>query len=98
MNITAKDIINKLNRADSIMSKNPLVGGVGDNLKSVDPNEMALGIETEKEHIGKNRRLSTEQKTSIQADIAKDHLAEIPDYYTRLKAMERDAELAPNKD
>jgi len=48
----------------------------------VDPKELAMGIEVEKEHSD-NEELAEE--------IALDHLAEIPDYYTRLKKMEAEA-------
>jgi len=44
-----------------------------------DPAELAMGIEVEKEH--------TDNPETSKA-IAKDHLAELPDYYTRLKQME----------
>ena len=54
--------------------------GVGE--ENVDPDELAMGIEVEKEHT------SDEE---IAKKIALDHLAEIPDYYTRLKAMEAEA-------
>jgi len=47
-----------------------------------DANELAMGIEVELEHTD-NR--------SIAKSIAKDHLEEVPDYYTRLKAMEEEA-------
>jgi len=46
-----------------------------------DPKELAMGIEVEKEHL---------PYPSIAEKIAKDHLAEIPDYYTRLKKMEKE--------
>ena len=45
--------------------------------------ELAKGIRVEYEHT--NSRL-------VATLIAKDHLAEIPDYYTRLEKMEKDAE------
>lgn len=48
-----------------------------------DPTELAMGIEVEKEH--------TDTLETAKA-IAKDHLAEIPDYYTRLKKMEEESE------
>ena len=48
----------------------------------VNPQELAMGIEIEKEHTGNPQLAKT---------IALDHLAEIPDYYTRLKKMEREA-------
>jgi len=44
-----------------------------------DPKELAMGTEVEKEHM---------PYPSIAEKIAKDHLAEFPDYYTRLKKME----------
>ena len=44
-----------------------------------DPKELKMGIAVEAEHT--NSKLIAEK-------IAKDHLAEIPDYYTRLKKME----------
>jgi len=44
-----------------------------------DPKELAMGIKVEKEHL---------PYPSIAEKIAKDHLAELPDYYTRLKKME----------
>jgi len=48
-----------------------------------DPTELKMGIEVEKEHV---------PNLEIAKEIAKDHLAEIPDYYTRLKKMEKQAE------
>lgn len=86
-----KDIIKKMGGVKLILKGNPINGGVGDKLKGADPYELALGINVEKEHIGKNKKLTHKEKLTIQADIAKDHLAEIPDYYTRLKAMEKAA-------
>ena len=48
----------------------------------VDPKELEMGIGVEYEHtISK----------FISKRIALDHLAEIPDYYTRLKRMEEEA-------
>jgi len=48
----------------------------------VDPKELAMGIEVEKEHT---------DTVELAEEIALDHLAEIPDYYTRLKKMEKEA-------
>jgi hypothetical protein len=50
--------------------------------KDVNPDELAMGVEIEKEHT---------DDPEIAKRIALDHLAEIPDYYTRLKKMEEDA-------
>ena len=47
-----------------------------------DADQLARGIEIEKEHTDDEK---------ISKEIAKDHLSEIPDYYTRLDRMERKA-------
>lgn len=52
------------------------------NISDVDSDELNMGIEVEKEH-------TSDIKTSTR--IALDHLAEIKDYYTRLKKMEQEA-------
>ena len=44
-----------------------------------DPEQIKMGIAVEKEHT---------TSSSVAERIAKDHLAEIPDYYSRLKKME----------
>ena len=50
-----------------------------------DSNELAMGIDVEKEHT---------DSPEIAKEISKDHLAEIPDYYTRLKKMEEEGKAA----
>lgn len=55
------------------------------NEKDVDPKELAMGIEVEFEHTS-NREAAKK--------IALAHLLEFPDYYTRLKRMEAEAEKA----
>ena len=50
--------------------------------EQADPNELVMGIEVELEH--------TNDKEEAKV-IALQHLAEIPDYYTRLKQMEEEA-------
>jgi hypothetical protein len=61
----------------------PLKGGMaaskGVTAAKVDPEQLRLGVEVEKEHTAD---AATAQR------IALDHLAEIPDYYTRLQTME----------
>lgn len=47
--------------------------------KDADPKELEMGIKVEMEHT-KNK--------AIAKRIALDHLAELPDYYTRLNKME----------
>lgn len=49
----------------------------------VDPGELKVGIRVEYEHT---------DDYDIAKQIALDHLSEIPDYYTRLIKMEKDAE------
>jgi len=56
---------------------------VGFTREDADPDELAMGIEIEYEH--------TPDKSTAQR-IALDHLAELDDYYTRLKAMEAEGE------
>jgi len=46
-----------------------------------DANELAKGIAIEKEHT---------DDEELAKNIAKDHLTEIPDYYTRLARMEKE--------
>ena len=47
-----------------------------------DKKQLAMGIKVEHEHTDDD---------DIAEAIAKDHLAEIPDYYTRLRSMEAQA-------
>lgn len=56
--------------------------GINDNF---DPEQIKMGIEIEYEHT---------RKMEIARKIAYDHLAEIPDYYTRLAKMEEEAKRA----
>jgi 2'-5' RNA ligase len=64
--------------------KDQITGGIADKSmpSDFDPKELAMGIEVEKEHTN-NKKLARE--------IAMDHLKEIPDYYTRLAKMEKEA-------
>lgn len=71
-----------------------LVGGLADSLEIKDiadkfgldedfiKNEVEQGIKVEMEHVGDEE---------YAFEIAKDHLIEIPDYYTRLAEMELEA-------
>ena len=62
---------------------NILSGGQADKKKvterDVDPKELAMGMEVEKEHTSDE---------STAKEVALDHLVEIPNYYTKLKKME----------
>lgn len=66
------------------VNEDRLPGGKGDKLKAsdVDPAQLRMGIEVEMEHT-KDKRLARE--------IALDHLAEDPKYYTKLKRVHREA-------
>lgn len=67
--------------------------------------ELSIGTKVESEHdrtikfiadyLKKNNRLPSNEE--IHKSIAKDHLAEIPDYYTRLNKMESEAEKKMSK-
>jgi hypothetical protein len=82
-------------RTYKTFEKNTIKGGKSDNLSVEDiakkfnvpvskiKNQLELGIKVESEHTD-----SKEQ----QREIAMDHLAEIPDYYDRLKKMEDQGE------
>lgn len=54
-----------------------------------DPEQLAMGIEIEKEHT---------DCPDIAKSIAKDHLNEIKNYYSRLKQMEEEAQAETNED
>lgn len=50
--------------------------------KKFDEKQLRMGIDVEKEHT---------DVPEVAKAIAKDHLSEIPDYYTRLLRMESEA-------
>jgi len=62
---------------------NVLIGGLGDKIdeEDVDDDELMMGIEVEREH-------TTNKK--IAKEIALDHLAEDPQYYTKLKLIHKE--------
>lgn len=62
-----------------------LVGGDGDNItpKDVDPKELAMGLQEEKEH--------TDNK-AIRQEISLDHLSKNDKYYTELKQIDKAAQ------
>ena len=61
--------------------------GKAKNKGTYKPDEMAMGKKVEHEHTEGNKIQKTLQDV-IARKISKDHLKEIPDYYTRLKKME----------
>lgn len=79
------DPVPSIDKGDKDEDGEILEGGIGDNISNdaFDPVELAKGIEVEMEHIKEDR--------GVAEEIAKDHLTEIPDYYTRLEKMESDA-------
>ncbi len=62
---------------------NLLEGGIGDNLSDddVDKEELKKGLKVEKEHT-KDKRIAKE--------IALDHLAEDPNYYSKLEIIHKE--------
>lgn len=66
-------------------------GGFGDGLpdSAFDPDELKAGVLVELEHTN---------DPELAEEIAKDHLRELPDYYTRLKEMEEGGEKAMEQD
>jgi hypothetical protein len=61
-----------------------LEGGLGDDKlpNQFDPEQVAMGVKVEMEHT---------DNPLLAVEIALDHLTEIPDYYTRLDNMEKEA-------
>jgi len=76
------------------MNKDKIKGGLSDKMSKKDiankfkvsiqkiDKELSMGIKIEMEHVNTK---------SMAKEIAMDHLVEIPDYYTRLKKMEKEA-------
>jgi len=87
------DIARLFAKENHALNEEKIKGGKADNLsiddiaKKFDINpskirkELVMGVEVELEH--------TDSRTTAK-EIAMDHLSEIPDYYTRLKKMEKD--------
>jgi tRNA nucleotidyltransferase/poly(A) polymerase/2'-5' RNA ligase len=75
--------------------KGKIPGGFAEKEKKkpsdFDPDELKMGIEVEMEHLVGGGH-SDEEARAMAEEIAMDHLTEIRDYYTRLKAMEAEAE------
>ena len=70
---------------------------IGDQLNidwsTVDLEQFRMGIEVELEHGRRDPETDvTGDDPIVTAKIALAHLREIPDYYTRLERMEKDAE------
>jgi hypothetical protein len=69
----------------SMLKEDKIKGGLADKKKpeDFDPKELKIGIKIEMEHTNDEK---------LAKEIAMDHLTEIPDYYTRLKDMEKNVE------
>jgi len=78
------EYLNKLSDSNDI-SDDQLPVGKHNNIpdEKYDAKQLKMGIEVEKEHT---------DCPKIAKAIAKDHLAECADYYTRLAKMEKDCE------
>ena len=65
------------------------------DITNLDPKQLKMGIGVEREHKGKMGNDSQVISTDIEAlKISVAHLREIPDYYTRLDKMEKQASRA----
>jgi hypothetical protein len=76
------------------MQKDNLKGGKSDNLSLEDiAKKHGVGLNSIKTQIeiGKKIELEHVNCDDLAEEIAKDHLEEFPDYYTRLKDMEKQA-------
>lgn len=76
-----EEIVYRLATKFANFSKNGKANEVGITKKDVDEKELKIGIEVEKEHT---------PDLDVAERIALDHLAEMKDYYTKLKVMEGD--------
>lgn len=74
----------KLEKALPVVKTNNIVGGKADNVpdRNLSSQQLAAGMKVETEHT---------KDPEIAKEIASDHLAEIPDYYSRLNEMEEEA-------
>lgn len=81
--VTTKKLVqNYLSKiSESVEQKYPVGKHVEVSKDQFDSEQLKMGIEVEKEHT---------DDENIALEIAKDHLAEIPIYYTLLLQMEKD--------
>lgn len=86
--------IKKVEDDDDKDGKKPEKDNKGLLLGKAEPDseeELAMGVKVEMEHADTIKRIQSGELTDIKdiaTAIAQDHLKEMPDYYTRLKAME----------
>jgi hypothetical protein len=75
-------------------NKNKLVGGKADNLTPKDiANNFKVSVKYIKDQIKQGKKIESEHTddTEKQTEIVMDHLSEFPDYYKRIKKMEKEA-------
>ena len=71
--------------------------GVDFDVESFDLEQFRMGMDVELEHGSRNPETDvTDDDAAMTGKIALAHLREIPDYYTRLAAMEAEAEAQLN--
>jgi hypothetical protein len=76
------------------MNKNYLKGGKADKLSVADiakKHDISIDKIEAQIEMGKKVELEHVKNEKLAKEIAMDHLEEIPDYYTRLKKMEKEA-------
>jgi hypothetical protein len=75
-----------------LLEDEAIPGGLArhDKPSDFDPHEIMMGIKVEKEHLVGGGYSELDMRNKAR-EIAMDHLKEIPDYYTRLKKMEKGA-------
>lgn len=84
----------KINRQKTFTAKEALeIGGaIGIDFKKIDPEQFRRGLEVEMEHGTMFPEANvTNDDPILTGKIALAHLLEIPDYYTRLDKMEKEA-------
>ncbi len=85
---------------DQLNETNNLVGGKADKLTVKDiANKFGLYVSKIEAELTKGKKIEKEHTKDIYraTEIAMDHLSEYPDYYTRLKKMEKEAEIHAKK-
>lgn len=76
------------------MQKDELKGGKSDKISLEDiakKHDVSLDSIKDQIKIGKKIEMEHVDDAKLAEEIAKDHLQEIPDYYTRLEKMEKEA-------
>lgn len=90
------DYITRLDghNGESNMKQNNLKGGKADKLSIADiakKHKLSIGEIEAQIEMGKKVEMEHVSDVKLAKEIAMDHLEEIPDYYTRLKNMEKEA-------